>query len=325
MTARVVPHTFTTLQQEWERLLSGAAINTLFLTPYWQRIWWDAFDRDDDPLLLAFQDDDDLLGIAPLMRERTTLSFLGATDLFDYHDFIVPQGREDAFYPSLIEYLTSQEWSSILLTSLPEESPTVHRLPDLARAQGWSCEIEQEDVAPGIILPQDWDSYLSGLSKKDRHELRRKFRRLSSVEDVVLHAFSEPQDVRAHLDDFFLLMQESREEKRDFLTPERREFFQSMAEDLSARGMLQLYFMDIGGSPVAAAICFDYQGQRLLYNSGFNPDHASLSVGLLLNAHTLGDAIKHGGRYFDFLRGDEPYKYHLGATDRRIYRLTITR
>ncbi|MCH8346805.1 MAG: GNAT family N-acetyltransferase [Chloroflexi bacterium] len=325
MSVQVTPHTFLTLEKEWEELLSSATVNSLFLTPYWQRIWWEAFGGEDQPLLLAFQDQGEPVGIAPMMRQDGVLSFLGEPDLFDYHDFIVPQGRETAFYRCLTEYLTSEEWRTVRLDSLPEESPTLTHLPDLARAQGWTCLVEQEDVAPGLYLPGDWDSYVSGLSKKDRHELRRKLRRLGGVEGVSHHVCSDPEAIQGCLDDFLGLMGQSKEEKRDFLTPERQAFFRSITEDLAARGMLRLYFTAINGNQVAATLCFDYHDQRLLYNSGFDPEYASLSVGLLLNARSLEDAIDGRMRYFDFLRGDEPYKYHLGGLDRRIYRMVITR
>mgnify|MGYP001465757665 CR=1 FL=1 len=76
---------------------------------------------------------------------------------------------------------------------------------------------------------------------------------------------------------------------------------------------------------IAAAMCFDYGNVRLLYNSGYDPDYSSLSIGLLLKALCLKEAIEEGMAYFDFLRGMEPYKYHFGASDVRLYHLTVRR
>jgi CelD/BcsL family acetyltransferase involved in cellulose biosynthesis len=325
MALQVTSHTFASLHQEWERLLPLCAADTIFLTPYWQRLWWETFGAGQSLLLLALHQSAEPLGIAPLMRHNGGLSFLGETDLFDYHDFVVPHGQEKAFYPALVEYLASEEWERLHLASLPEASPTLTYLPELAQARGWNCQVEQEDVAPGLPLPSDWEGYLQGLSKKDRHELRRKHRRLEGTGTARHSVCSSPEAVRAALEPFFTLMGQSREEKQRFLTPPRREFFQAVVQELAPRGMLQLYFMEVGGEEAAAALCFDYHGQRLLYNSGFNPQHASLSVGLLLKALSLKDAIHGGMRYFDFLRGDEPYKYHLGGRDRRVYRLVISK
>ncbi|MBA2489759.1 MAG: glycosyl transferase, partial [Chloroflexi bacterium] len=39
----------------------------------------------------------------------------------------------------------------------------------------------------------------------------------------------------------------------------------------------------------------------------------------------LRDRLQAGRQCFDFLRGDEPYKYEWGAVDQPIHRLLITR
>jgi CelD/BcsL family acetyltransferase involved in cellulose biosynthesis len=76
---------------------------------------------------------------------------------------------------------------------------------------------------------------------------------------------------------------------------------------------------------VATSLCFDYASSRLLYNSGYNPDFGYYSVGLLLNALCLRSAIDEGIGYFDFLRGSEPYKHHLGGRPRNLYQMVVRR
>ena len=45
----------------------------------------------------------------------------------------------------------------------------------------------------------------------------------------------------------------------------------------------------------------------------------------MLKALCIRDAIERGLTYFDLLRGDEPYKYHLGAAELAIHRIVVTR
>jgi len=94
---------------------------------------------------------------------------------------------------------------------------------------------------------------------------------------------------------------------------------------MASVNQLGLYFMEVDGIKAAGVLCFDYKNKRYLYNSGFNPIHSKLSVGLLMKATTLHDAISSGFNYFDFLRGDEDYKYDLGGVDTQLYSLTIHR
>ena len=50
-------------------------------------------------------------------------------------------------------------------------------------AEGWTLNVEREDVCPVVTLPDggDMDGYLATLGKKERHEIRRKVRRAAAV------------------------------------------------------------------------------------------------------------------------------------------------
>ena len=313
-------------EKQWQNLLTECATNTVFFTPQWQKVWWEQFGDGAEMLLLFLKRDNRLEGIAPLARRNGTISFIGDQDVCDYNDFLVSRGAESRFYPCLLEHLDTEEWESLVLHSLPEDSPTLTYLPELSRSRGYTVEVQQEDVVPGLSLPDNWDAYLQILRKKDRHELRRKMRRLDSAEDDYrYYKFSEPLEVENNLEDFFTLMKYSREDKRLFLSPPRQQFFQSIAREMASIGVLKLFFLELKGERVAAAMCFDYGGSRLLYNSGFNPVYGYYSVGLVLKALCLKDAIEGGLDYFDFLRGDERYKYDLGAKNRILYQVVVTR
>ena len=314
-------------EEQWQSLLACSAVDTVFITPQWQQVWWDQFGDGAEMLLLCFKDGaDEIQGIAPLARRNGTISFIGSQDVCDYGDFPVARKAESRFYSLLLDHLDLEAWQTVDLWSLRESSPTLVHLPEMARARGYTVEIEMEDVAPVLELPEDWDTYLQGLSKKDRHELRRKMRRLySRSEEPRFQAVSDPADVENSLDDFFRLMRDSREVKHRFLTGPREKFFRNIAGALSRVGVFKLFFLEIGEERVAATMCFDYGRGRLLYNSGFNPEYAYYSVGLILKALCVKDAIEHGLEFFDFLRGPEPYKYDLGGKDKNIYHMVVKR
>ncbi|HLZ10115.1 MAG TPA: GNAT family N-acetyltransferase, partial [Chloroflexota bacterium] len=189
--------------------------------------------------------------------------------------------------------------------------------------RGISPELGREDVSPRLDLPGDWESYLLGLSKKDRHELRRKLRRLYSAGEVVVETVTDRAARATDVTDYLNLHRLGAENKASFMTPAMEEFFRDLVDEFAPRGLLRLYFLTLNGVRVAAVILFDYRGEFLLYNSGYDPAYSHLSVGLLLKAFCIRDAIAEGRRGFDFLQGDEPYKYDLGATDTPIYRMRV--
>ena len=316
---------FQEIEREWESVLRDSPENTLFLTSQWQKVWWDTFGEGHTMCGFTYPESNEISAIASLAKSGDTVSFIGSEDTFDYNDFLIRPGHEVGFYQTLLDCMEEQKFGMLRLVSLRETSPTLQILPDLARKHGYTVEVKEEDVTSGIGLPSTWDEYLSLLNKKNRHELRRKIRRMDSQTDWKWYSLSEPTEVNERLGEFIKLMRQSRADKDEFMTPERERFFYNITQRMSELGLLQLYFLHMDGVTVATSLCFDYGGSRLLYNSGYDPEYAYYSVGLLLNAMCLKDAIEQGLTYFDFLRGPEPYKAHLGGQQRNLYQMVVTK
>ena len=319
---------FQEIETAWESVLQDSPEDTLFLTSQWQKVWWDTF--GDDHTMCGFtypanSVSNGVAAIASLAKSGDTVSFMGSEDTFDYNDFLIRPGHEEGFYQTLLDCMKEQDFNMLRLVSLRENSPTLEMLPDMARKQGYTVEVQEEDVTSGINLPATWDEYLGLLNKKDRHELRRKLRRMDAQTDWKWYSVTQPVEVKERLGEFISLMRQSRTDKDVFMTPDRERFFYNITQRMAEMDQLQLYFLDMNGSTVATSLCFDYGGSRLLYNSGYDPEYAYYSVGLLLNAMCLKDAIDRGLTYFDFLRGPEPYKAHLGGQQRNLYQMVVTK
>lgn len=325
MSASVQAVSFKDAEAEWEAALPRCATDTVFVTPWWQKVWWHCFGTDYELRLLAVSDGDTALGLAPLVLRAGLLSFLGDTDLFDYHDFVVPRGNEEPFYEAVLDYLARSDAVALDLKSLPQDSPAVELLPAVAERRGFSVALEREDVAPVAELPDTWDEYVAGLGKKNRHELRRKFRRLDAAGQHTQYVCDTGRELGRCLEDFFRLHRASDPEKAAFWNPIRERFFVDVLTEAAARDTLRLAVLELDGERLATCISIDYGSAYLLYNSGYDPTYSRLSVGLLNKALAIKGAIASGRRTFDFLRGDERYKYDLGALDRWVYRLSIRR
>ncbi len=181
MTYSVEIEDFESIEVDWEKLLPSCPANTMFITSWWQKLWWQHFGDGAKLHIVSVRDDDGIVGIAPLMFKDDVLSFLGDTDLFDYHDFLVPIGRETEFYNVLCEHIVGLEWNTLELKSLRESSPTLKFIAALAGDKGFTVDVSQEDVSPQTELPASWDEYRASLRKTDRHERRRKLRRLDAA------------------------------------------------------------------------------------------------------------------------------------------------
>jgi len=313
------------LDLEMDALLARQTERCVFVHPVWLRTWLSEFGEGHEAVFLDVSNDS-LRGVSPLMRSEDRLTFIGDPSICDFMDFLVAPEHAEAAYGDLWKRIVEEDWSLLDLWGLKENCATRAAISALARQAGLAVEEELEAVAPRVALPDSWDAYIASLGKKDRHELRRKMRRLldggANVEMTVL---SDQGEVAHSMDLFFELHTGSRQDKLEFMTPQMASFFRRMTSAMAGEGLVRLFVLNLDRKPVASVLCFDAGSELYMYNSGYDPEFSSLSVGLVSKALCLRWAIDNGKKGVDFLRGNEPYKYDLGARDQRIYRLQVRR
>ncbi len=325
---------FEKLAGEWNDLLRRSAADTIFLTLEFQRTWWQCL-GEGELLILAVRDDaDTLVGIAPLFEthnseEQRVLATVGCVEVADYLDFVVSQGQEGPVYTALIDYLTSSSapaWDLLDLCNIREDSPTLKHLAPLAKARGWTVSTARDDVCPIVRLPETWDEYMEMIDGKQRREIQRKLRRAGAQAPVDWYIVGPEHDLEAEIEDFLDLMAASSPDKEAFLTPQMRHFFRQLARVMYDAGRLELVFLRVGDRKAAAYLNFIYNNRVLVYNSGLDwRSFPNLGAGIVLTAHCIRHAIEQGREVFDFMQGDERYKYQFGGQDVEVRRLLIQR
>jgi CelD/BcsL family acetyltransferase involved in cellulose biosynthesis len=327
------PNGFEVLAEEWNGLLHRSAADILFLTLEYQRTWWRHL-GEGEVSILAVRDGGELIGIAPLFvtpdpQGQRTLSIIGCVEVADYLDFIVAKGREEEVYAALVDYLASPSapaWDVLDLCNIHQDSPTLKILPVLAQARGWAVSTARDDVCPIVTLPGTWEEYLQMLDGKQRHEIRRKMRRAGGQAALRWYIVSREHDLEAEVEDFLDLMAASTPDKAAFLTPRMRNFFRELARVAYDAGWLQLVFLEIDGRKAAAYLNFVYDNRVLVYNSGLDwQAFPKIGAGIILTAYCIRHAIEQGREVFDFMQGDERYKYQFGGQDIEVRRLDLRR
>jgi CelD/BcsL family acetyltransferase involved in cellulose biosynthesis len=84
---------------------------------------------------------------------------------------------------------------------------------------------------------------------------------------------------------------------------------------LQRLGLLRMYALSISDRIAAVYYGFLHRGRAYYYLSGIDPAFQHLSIGTLIVGCAIKEAIREGATAFDFLRGQEPYKYLWGAKD----------
>ena len=315
MRPSVTLESFDGLVSAWPDLRRRLRWDSVFVLPWWLQAWWQAFGAGAELHLCAVRQGEAVMGIAPLLVKGEEASFIGSADVCDYLDFVVAPGREQDFFDILLENLRQKGIGRLDLCCLRPDSTAATDLVSMAESRGYGVSCEQGDVSFELDLPSTWDEYLGMLSTKQRHEVRRKLRRLQQAGDVN-YRLVDGSDALPHFMDVFLkLLRESRECKAAFMTPPMESFFVSVAGSMAEAGLLKFGILEFNASPVAAVMCFDYEDNVYLYNSGYDPQYGFLSVGLLCKVLCIKDSIERGKKRFDFLKGQEAYKYRLGGRE----------
>ncbi len=337
-----VIHTLTEMEAlagEWNSLLSNSAIHVPFLRHEYLTAWWKTLGGGEWKQAELFivtaraEPGGPLVGIAPLFftlnkENKPALMLLGSIEISDYLDVIARPEHLAQFLDGLIEFLNGPDapaWRVLDWHNLLDSSPTLAVLEELSIRRGFNYSKEPLQHCPYIPLPGNWQTYLAGLDKKQRHEIRRKMRRALDYEKPVhWYIVEKAADLDAEIEAFLQLMTQD-PQKDKFLNERMRTQMKTALRAAFQAGWLQLAFIEVGGEKAAAYLNFDYQDHIWVYNSGLEVRFRDLSLGWVLLGYLIQWAIDRGRRAFDFMRGDEDYKYRFGAIDRRVVRVQVSR
>jgi CelD/BcsL family acetyltransferase involved in cellulose biosynthesis len=315
------------LEEEWRALIDRAPDATLFQTWEWQSTWWRHYGHGRLWVLTA-REAGSLVGLAPLYVSRyyglplRQVAFMG-TGASDYLDFLALPERAEACRDAFLEHLARhrRRWDLVDLQQLREGTA----LAQATAPRGLCLRRMHQETCPYVPLAADWDGFAATVGKKLRSNIgyyRRLLAREFEAEcDTVTNG-----ELAATMEELFQLHQR-RWRRRGlpgaFARPHARRFHHEVAQQLLDRGWLRLHRLRLNGETRAALYCFRYGNKGYYYLGGFEPSLARYSLGTVLTAHAIADAIEGGAREFDFLRGDEPYKYAWKAAERSNQRLLL--
>jgi CelD/BcsL family acetyltransferase involved in cellulose biosynthesis len=324
MNYTIIEDNLTSLKTYLEDSGQNLAWSSVYVLPDWMEAWWLVFGSEADMLVRTVRAGEKIIGIAPLMVKNGIAYLIGDADVCDYHDFVITPGREVEFYNLILDDLKKKGIRDLDLKHLRPDSTVLTHLTAVAENRRYPVVSIREEFSLEIDLPPLWEDYLASLSSKQRHEVRRKLRRLFEEGQVEFRFLNHCADIPETMNIFLRMFVESRPDKAAFLTEKMKSFFMLLAEAMDRKGMLKIGILSLNEQPLAEIMCFDYNHCIYLYNSGYDPNFTSLSAGLACKVLAIKASIEQGYKRFDFLKGTEPYKYHLGGKEVPLYRCQIT-
>lgn len=245
----------------------------------------------------------------------------------DVADYLGPVGpaQRDLAQTFVSAIAAREDWTRADLTGLTPNAGWVEALVDAASDNGFAPKVEQHDVCPWIDLAAGHDAYLAALPSKERHEIGRKARRLERERGPRQVRFTTADTRDADVARFAALHRLADGDKGGFMTAEMEAFFGRLADAFLELDALRLAWLQVGGDEPAAVWSFRMRDTWYVYNSAFDPQWRALSAGMVLMSDCVAAAAADGAKVFDLLRGDEAYKYRLGAVDLPLLRVAFER
>ena len=180
-----------------------------------------------------------------------------------------------------------------------------------------SAIVKKSDVSINLALPTSYEIYLKNLTKKNRHELKRKKRKFA--DEIILPELKESKD-KDIFNIFISQHKKSKGEKGQFMTEKLENYFEAL---LKLEGW-KIYFLETNKGVLSTAFCYENELGCYLYNSSRNNEFNSINPGIVIYDLIIQKLISKKMSFFDFLKGTERYKYDLGGNSVQLYDLMMT-
>lgn len=327
---------FTALREEWNELLEDSDAATIFLTWEWLLTWWQHLALDRKPEIFLVRKGGRLIGAAPLALRPSrymrlmpfpAMEFLGTGSVgSDYLSVVVRKDFEHEALAAISAEL-EQRNQVLQLSYVEKGSSTMDAFARQLLKRGWKLTCMPVELSPYTDLRgQNWNDFVQGLGRSHRSNLRRRLRQLDRSFEVTLEQAQSDSQRSQFLQELVRLHLQRWAERggsNALHTSALLDFHEDFSRLALGQGWLRLYLLRLDGEPTAAFYCMSYGKKFYYYQAGFDPRYSSYSVGLAGVGLVIRKAIEEGAEEFDFLRGDEQYKYLWATGERELVRYEL--
>jgi CelD/BcsL family acetyltransferase involved in cellulose biosynthesis len=317
---------FEALASDWDALVAAAGLDPLCNAHAWNAAYARAWLAEGDVFGWRFVEGGAPAAIVALrlepsrgaLRLRRALWLCDGSFDSDYLSAPVRPGLEREFAPRLIEAAHGvRGLDALVLAGMPDESPLLAALRAELDARG-TPRREHAMAALASPLPEDFESYLSGLKPRMRSKVRSALR-AAQERGARLTWCARAADLDGWLDELYRLHElrwRAAGEPGSFADPRRRAFYAELARGALARGELAFARLEDERGVVAAQFGLRVGARYYQVQEGFDPALEEERVGVALRGLAVAELIARGVRAYDFMAGDSQHKRDWGGLPR---------
>ena len=332
---------FDELQSDWQVLQALDTQATPFNTYAWLRLWWKHYKLPSYVLhLVLFKSNGETVGIAPLyVREHVQLKWIRQKELRwlgsggdtspDYLNIVcIPKHRSaiEVQFAAYIAHLATVQ--RVHLSDIAKPSALYTELKNsFASSEGTELSSINNTILTAE-LPAKWDDYRMALSRKRRKQINHRRNRLDQAGSWNLE-ICETEESRnsavANLENLHRRRWKSKGAPGGFASDAYINFHRDVISHFYAQNQLWLATLSLDGNTIGVLYLFHWRDSLLFFQSGYSPDHQSLSPGHVLFTYVIQQAINLGVKRIDLLKGDYAYKKVYANNIRHTSSFTFVR
>jgi len=301
------------LEAEWSSFLRTIRGITPFQLPQWLLTWWAHF-GNGQLHVLVFREKDVMVGIVPCFRHQWNglrqITLIGS-GISDYLEPAIQPQHGPAILDRLRTHLEANlDWDVCDWQDLSANTSLIGLKSngkfELAASADISCS--------EIRLAGTFDEFRNARPKDLKRNLRRYRNKAEAIGSLQFEVMKEahPESMQA-LVELHTAKWQRRGEPGMIQANGSAEFLRDVARDFASRDMLRFFSLHFQSKIVALIVAFSYEKTMFGYLSAFDPEYEALGFGRTLLFEALRYCYENGYAAWNFLRGEEPYKFWWGA------------
>lgn len=324
-------------QEDWENRPARQPSPLPF--PFYRWSWLGNWFRHCGPqgsayVLVAKDESGTWLGIAPFFIDRSSLTsqlkwWGSGAACTDYMGMIASEENMPAFALAVADWLNQATRPAGGLASIDrieleggtDAMSSIHHLQQSLDAVGFRQHDSELEGCWVVQLPATWQELECKFSKSMRRKTKKAAKRIDDFDTRIRS--SRDHQIESLWPEFIQLHQQRREalgQAGCFANPGFEAFLKSATEELAREGQAELVVIDYGERALATMLLFNDGQTNMMYQSGADVERMNLEPGYQMAYLSIQHSIEQGMEFFDFLRGDEPYKSRWNSQRVPLYR-----
>lgn len=334
VTKEVGSNVFDSSAQEWRELFAKSDAAP-FSSHEWISTWHKFFGANKTPYILKAHRDGVLIALMPLYQQVKRVCGIGFTKLgflgdeiggADYLDVIAESGDKATALKSFFDYLERDKTFDLLnLENLSADSLIIQRACE-SQSKSLSINITKGEICPQVNLLEKWSGVLSQSRRKDN--FKRRLKQLEKMPDFEFRSVTAPEEIVAAFERFYFLHEKRwKGEGGSEATghPKLKQFHSEAVAKLAHANLIRFDEIWAANGCRSSVYGLNHRNVFHYYNAGYDLEWARYSVGLVLVGLSIKSAIERGDVLYDFLRGDESYKFDWSNQQNSLANFSLKR